>query len=458
MPIRPQDSAVSDGPVEAAPDGPLLPDLRRPPRYAWVAAPVGAVSGRGIAVTPTGQIVIVGSYAGQASLGSHSLYHPASPLRPRAFVAALDKQGTFLWARGVSGVEASRATAVAVDAGGNLYVAGELAGPASFGSHALSSGELFVTKLDGNGTFLWAVGASSSEGQARVRGIAVTAAGSAHLTGSFSGSASFGARSATSQGSFDAFVARLDEQGTFLWASRWGAEQADHGVGLGLDAAGNSYALAQTAAGGGSQGKLSVLRLDGGGALAWASASDPTSGGTIEGLAIAVSPSGSSVITAAGQQVAKLGGVTFPAVGGKFGEGLIVAALDPKGSFLWARTSPGSISASGYDENKVRGLAVALEPGGASVVAGGFFGELTLGNELLSQGQDAFVTRLDPTGHWTWAIAGGGPGADQALGVALDSAGNAHVLGTFVAPAWFGETSLQTGSTFVARVSPQGSW
>jgi hypothetical protein len=349
-------------------------DLRGGADVIWAMAPLGSVSGRTIAVSGTGQGVIAGSYSGKAAFGGHELYHPTSPLRPRAFVAALDAQGTFLWARGVEGDGESGAAAVVLDGAGGITIAGQHAGSATFGGLALSAtGELFVAKLDPAGTVLWATSVGSAGGQGQIRGLAVDAEGNAHVTGSFAGTASFGATSLTSQGSFDVFVAKLDAQGSVLWASATGGAEADHGMGIGVDASGGSTVVAQTAPGGGQSGNLRVIRVSPSGATDWTAASDGTTGGSIEALAIAVDAAGNSVITGAVRGPVQLGGVLLDVQQGKFKESVFVAKLDPEGSFLWATAGGGAVGSSGYDESRIRGLAIALDGGGAATVTGRFF-------------------------------------------------------------------------------------
>jgi uncharacterized protein (TIGR03437 family) len=76
---------------------------------------------------------------------------------------------------------------------------------------------------------------------------------------------------------------------------------------------------------------------------------------------------------------------------------------------------------------------------------------------------DAFVVKLNPSGQIVYATYLGGAGADAGLGIAVDSAGSAYVVGStssqnFPVTAGAVQTHLAGSSdVFVAKLSPDGS-
>jgi uncharacterized protein (TIGR03437 family) len=76
---------------------------------------------------------------------------------------------------------------------------------------------------------------------------------------------------------------------------------------------------------------------------------------------------------------------------------------------------------------------------------------------------DAFVVKLNPSGQIVYATYLGGAGADAGLGIAVDSAGSAYVVGStssqnFPVTAGAVQTRLAGNSdVFVAKLSPDGS-
>ena len=102
--------------------------------------------------------------------------------------------------------------------------------------------------------------------------------------------------------------------------------------------------------------------------------------------------------------------------------------------------------------------------GGTPGVPGPFQG--TIGNS--GSLQDAFVTKLDPTGtHILWSTYLGGVRQDEAFDVAVDAAGRAHVTGYTTSPDFPTARPVQpslhladgiwSGDAFFARLSPDGS-
>ena len=106
--------------------------------------------------------------------------------------------------------------------------------------------------------------------------------------------------------------------------------------------------------------------------------------------------------------------------------------------------------------------ATAADASGNVYVAGDFYGTLVLGNlTLTSVGDgDAFVAKWSTaTNSFIWARRAGGPGLDQAYGVAVSGA-NVYVAGSFVGAADFGTTTLTSSTAnydaFVAKLTDVG--
>jgi len=85
---------------------------------------------------------------------------------------------------------------------------------------------------------------------------------------------------------------------------------------------------------------------------------------------------------------------------------------------------------------------------------------------LISAGNaDIFVAKLASSGGLLWARAMGGPGSDQANGIAVDSSGNVYTAGRFEGVADFdpglgsyGLTSAGGGDAFVSKLDSSGNF
>jgi len=157
----------------------------------------------------------------------------------------------FEWAKQLGGVSSDVGSSIAVDAFGNVYTTGYFQGTADFdpgpGAFNLTSaggGDIFISKLDASGNFVWAKqmgGTSEDVGYS----IAVDASGNVFTTGYFEGTADFdpgpGTFNLTSAGNTDIFISKLDASGNFVWAKQLGGTDYDSGVSIALDTSGNVY-------------------------------------------------------------------------------------------------------------------------------------------------------------------------------------------------------------------------
>jgi len=145
------------------------------------------------------------------------------------------------WPKPLGGPDQEYARGLAVDDQDNAYVVGSLEGQgAAFdGVRLVSAGksDAFVAKIDRTAHTVWAVavgGARADEGL----GIAVSGAGDAYVTGTFSGTVDFdpgpGKTELTSAGGSDAFLLRLSPKGELVWARRLGGKLADVGLRVAL--------------------------------------------------------------------------------------------------------------------------------------------------------------------------------------------------------------------------------
>jgi hypothetical protein len=211
--------------------------------YLWVKQAGGTNydSAYSIATDSSGNCYVTGRFCGAATFGSTTL---TSSEGVGIFIAKLDTNGNWLWAKQAVGTIAyDSGRGIATDSSGNSYVTGEFYGAATFGNTTLTgSGEqdIFIAKLDTNGNFLWAKQAGSTEADYGY-GIATDSSGNCCVTGIFRGTAIFGNTPLTGSGSDDIFIAKLDTNGNWLWAKKAGGTDDDRGFSIATDSSGNCY-------------------------------------------------------------------------------------------------------------------------------------------------------------------------------------------------------------------------
>lgn len=155
------------------------------------------------------------------------------PLSPAgdydALVAKLDPAGNCIFSKRFGDGSFQQASAVAVDASGNVIIAGILSGTTDFGGGPLTSAagqDVFVAKLDPTGNHLWSKRFGGAGNQIGI-GVATSQAGDIAVTGWMTGTLDFGGNPMTSAGGDDGFVAVLDSSGNHLWSKRIGGTGHD---------------------------------------------------------------------------------------------------------------------------------------------------------------------------------------------------------------------------------------
>ena len=107
-----------------------------------------------------------------------------------------------MWSKRFGGTSDDAASALAVDARGNVYFTGYFRATIDFGGGPLTVPfttdlDVYITKLDAAGNYVWAKN-FTNDGNERGYGIAVDGSGNVAITGYFSNTVNFGGTSLTS--------------------------------------------------------------------------------------------------------------------------------------------------------------------------------------------------------------------------------------------------------------------
>jgi|GEM_PF-3118244 len=166
-------------------------------------------------------------------------------------------QAAWQWGIKNSGKGGMNSRPAAIDASGNLYVAGSTWGSAytidsmTFGSHKVYSNgkydQLIITKTDSSGNYLWAVGSQNTS--ANTTALALDQSGNIFVTG-FYGDTSIKLGTIVLTNPAPAlpmsFIEKISSAGTVLWAQNviqvnCGNSSSPIDMGLAVDGAGNVY-------------------------------------------------------------------------------------------------------------------------------------------------------------------------------------------------------------------------
>jgi hypothetical protein len=198
-----------------------------------------------ISTDGTGNSYVAGVFSASITIGSTTLI---SSGLDDLFLAKYDPAGNVIWTTHSGGYYNDRANSVAFDASGNSYVAGYFDSPTLvFGSYTLTnnsqySSDLLVEKYDPSGNPLWAKSAGGTRDDF-ANAIAVDASGNSFVAGNFNDSSlSMGSLILNNhdQGGLtaDLFIIKFNTLGNELWAKN---ENADDATSIAVDAVGNAY-------------------------------------------------------------------------------------------------------------------------------------------------------------------------------------------------------------------------
>lgn len=341
----------------------------------------------------SGNIYITGNFSGTVDFDpGTNTYNLSAIGTSDCFVTKLDPSGNFVWAKQFGGTGSYvTGSSLAIDSSGYVYSIGEYSNTVDFDpgigvQNLISFGgnDIFISKLDSSGNFIWAKGIG---GSATDRGVDLKVDDSGsdiYCTGEFRGTVDFnpgnGIYNLTSSGSRDIFILNLSSSGEFDWANKIGDSGADRGHDIAIDNTNNFIYLT--------------------GEYSGSPDFDP---GT-----------GSYVLTSAG------------------GQDCFVTKFDDLGNFVWARSMGGTAE-------EEPGNSIQLDSNGDIIVTGWFWGTSDFDPGvntfyLNSQGQsDVFIAKLNSDGEFSWAKNLGGVGEVyvSSWSSTLDSSDNIYTTGIF---------------------------
>ena len=448
--------------------------------------------GTGIAVDSSNRVVVAGWTCSGSFPGENG---PANPGCVSAFVTKLDFTGSsMIFTAFVPGSVFFDNVPLALDAAGNIYIAGSTNGntfgddtfkptPGAFQGTFGGKTDAWVAKLNSSGTTLIYATFLGGSGDEQVGGIAVDSSGNAYVTGSTT-SKNFPVAAGVFQpqcrlkndGSCaSAFVTKLNALGTgVLYSSYLGGHGTQSGEGIALNSSGNAFVVGQTDAKDFPTTAGSAQPVPAGAQDAFV-AQVSSSGshlnystflggiGADGGSAIALDSFGNAFVTGRTQSA------NFPVKNafqpGCSGACSFVSKLNTSGRLVYS-TFLGSSGGSAFSTGAGTGIAVtpageayvAGEPGANFPITQNVFqrvqGPQGLGN---GPGGSIFLTKFSSTGQLIYSsYFGGGLNAPR---VALDRSTNAYLTGLVsfggTVPATPGAFQEQRGAeedTFVAKV------
>jgi hypothetical protein len=351
---------------------------------------------------------------------------------------------------------------VAVDGQGGVVLAGYFGPQLAFGETLYAVGEFdfFLVKFDANGVLLWqeSFGSIANDSATFPVQVAVDLDGSVALAGAVNGAIDFGGgplNPMEGKSGFDMFVAKFDDEGTYLWAERFIGPTGDQvATQVALDPQGN------VVVGGWFQGSLDLGQGPLAGSTdmdqnAFLAQFDATTGATVWSLgfasmqsvdvgALAADTTGNVVVAGNLDGYVDFGGPTL------MGAGVYLAGFDDLGAYGWSSAAPAT--GSSY------ATAATIDRFSSAVVTGTFNGSIQFGTLPAvsdATGFNGYLVKLDPSGAPSWS---------QPLPttrVAVDGMANILVAGSFLHAIDLGGTTITSAGgedMLLAKLDPTGAF
>ncbi len=374
-------------------------------KVLWARSAGGSADdfGNAVAIDKDGNCYLAGSFAATMILGKDTL---KSHAQHDIFIAKYSSKGDVLWCKSAGGYYEDHAMAISVDKVGNCYAAGYFKDTLWFTPEKMIVGkrisyfDMFLSKYDSKGNFLWAKPIGGWNYQTQNEGLAITTdpKGITYLVGFYRNDAEFDKIQLTNKGSYAMFAAKYDADGKPLWVTT-------------------------------STNDLS----------------------SVVGKGIAIDKKGNSYIT--GTFTASAGFDTINAVSKNMGyPEMFLAKYNSAGKIIWLRTSQGFGSKSPN--------AVAVDAQDNPYVFGVFRDTAIFGSVGVSGigRENIMLIKYTAAGEPVWAKQVGRHGIVVGKAISIDAAGNIYMTGNFSDTADFGKAPLvakeNTQDAFIAKLSP----
>lgn len=452
----------------------------------WVKGFGGSLkdSGSAGAVDTNGNIIVAGYFKGTANFGTPDNTHPATDLVSSGtadmFLAKYNTAGQHLWSYRFGGTSDETVTAIALDASGNIFVAGYyVSGTANFGGstftskldiYGQSSYDAFIAKYSPSGQHLW----SYSFGGANIDGfncLAVDSQGNVVVAGTFGATydepLNFGTPGHPGDNLYNIYtslsivMAKYSSNGDHLWSELFEGGGACYANGIAVDKRpnpsnnnvpyddillagdykgyivfGNGTATLPDA--GGIYPNFFVAKFAMAGSCAWSKGHGTSA--TSRVTALALDGNGDAIVGGVFYSKTDLGNGQITGMANDV-NGFLVKYSGLDGSYLWAQSILG--------DNGCTINAVTCDAQNNIFATGYFDGTFNFGGTTLSSisyANDVFVAKYNYTSRTAlaleWANRYGGLSGEAGTSIALDSMGSAVITGYFNGTADFGGTTL----------------
>lgn len=375
-----------------------------------------------------------------------------------SFVAKYDTSGGLKWAKCFLNTDYIHTPSMSIDSSGNVYTCGYFRGDTDFDPGAntfnlthssLAGYDAYISKLDSNGNFVWAVNFGAGSATVNATSIDTDPSGNIYTTGTYNQTIDFdpgaGIANLTAPGNGDVFIMKMNSAGNLLWVKSTTGNVntgfANIGAAVEVDFSGNVlitgkyYGVCDFDPGIGVSSLSSgspagfVLKLDNSGNFVWAKGLG-LAGYSCFGTALTTDSSGNVYSTGSFSGFVDFDpGPALYLLNG-FGANSYIWKLDSNGNFVFAKNVN-----TLYNSEKF--TAICLNNDGDLYLTGGFedkvdfdpgIGVFSL-TSISSGYTNIFILKLDNNGEFRNAKVFKSPGRGLGYSLTIDQTGNIYTSG-----------------------------
>ena len=398
-------------------------------------------------VDSNGNVYVIGStngnFGSQINQGSQD-----------AYLTKYDSAGNVLWTKLLGSSGTASGFSLALNPAGGVVVTGATTGDLVQGAVADGNNDSFVAKYDTNGNQTW-VKQLQTLSNNQANSVSVDASGNIYIGGQVA-AGSIG-KGQTSQGSADAYLAKLDSKGNIVYEQQFGTSGKDQVSATATAADGSLYVASV------QNGHAIISKYANGDATTapvWQTdLGDLQNGGAIGGLTV----SGNQLYVSGTTQNGSLtaGGAATVVNASSGGTDAFVFNLTDAGS----TATPDFVSYVGTGATD-KGGAVTVGSDGTIYLTGSTNGTFAGQSRNIASVSNQFAAALSSTGTVNWTRQFGGvDGQSSGAGIAIDNSG-ASVLDALGLPRGTislnqsvdltSQTTLRAGDSF--QIQLQGSF
>lgn len=406
-------------------------------------------------VDGTGNIYTTGSFGGTVDFDPGPGTFTLTAVGQDVFITKFDTWGNFIWAKQMGGAGTDIGFSIGLDGAGNIYTSGRFQGvgefdpgPMTYTLTSVQSGyDLFISKLDAAGNFVWAKNIGGTNGMISIT-TSVDPAGNIYASGTYQGTTDFdpgpGTYTITSSSTV-VFALKLDISGDFVWATKFGNgniinSNIKHDVSgnviivgrffgtMDFDPGPATYTLSGNTSSIGDYNGF-ITKLDPAGNFSWAKQMGNTNT-DIEVNDLAIDATGNVYSTGSFNSTCDFdlgpGTYTITATSSGYDQNAFILKMDASGNFLWVSRIGGTTNIGNRITNDLSGYIYST-----GVISGNslFFNPVSGASYSLT-GSGTYLLKINPAGSVIW---GGNMQAaiSYGKGIGTDNDGNIYSVGRF---------------------------